>query len=131
AYLLDESPDGTWQRISHGYADSHTWGNEDEWLPMQPGQSYRWRIDLLPTAVVVEKGHRIVLVITSQDSGNLGDNCFSDYRGGCYSPSGILPAYSVGRAENTVIVGKGATAVHLDWVDPAATDKPPWLAPPG
>lgn len=127
-YLLDEAPDGSWERISHGYADSHTWKSEEEWLPMAPGQAYRWQVHLLPTAVVVKKGHRVVLLIASQDSRNIGTTCFSDYRGGCYAPSGIVPAASAGRAENTVIVGHGKTSVRFDWVDPNATSKPPWSA---
>lgn len=126
AYLVDEAPDGTWERISHGYADSHTWKTEDEWLAMARGQTYGWTLRLLPTAVVVRKGHRIGLVIASQDSSYIGTACFSDYRGGCYGPSGILPAISVGRAENTVITGPGKTAVRFHWVDPADTAKPPW-----
>ena len=129
AYLIDESPDGSWERIAHGYADSHTWGKESEWLEMEPGKSYSWTLKLLPTAVVVDKGHRITLVIASQDSSNVDDGgCFSDYRGGCYSPSGILPALTAGRATNTVELGKGATSVRFAWVDPSRTAKPPWPA---
>ena len=126
AYLIDEARDGTWERISHGYADSHSYGRPESWLEMEPGKEYRWTLDLQPTAVVVDKGHRIVLVIASQDSRRHGDYCFSDYRGGCYNPSGILPSPTVGRAVNTVIVGPEATSVELDWVDPGATRKPPW-----
>ena len=128
AYLIDEAPDGSWERIAHGYADSHTWGKENEWLEMEPGKSYDWTLKLLSTAVVVDKGHRVVLVIASQDSSNTdGDGgCFSDYRGGCYSPSGILPATTAGRAVNTVEVGPGATSVRFAWVDPERTQKPPW-----
>ena len=129
AYLIDEAPDGSWERIAHGYADSHTWGKESEWLEMEPGKSYSWTLKLLPTAVVVDKGHRITLVIASQDSSNVDDGgCFSDYRGGCYSPSGILPALTAGRATNTIELGKGATSVRFAWVDPTRTDKPPWPA---
>jgi X-Pro dipeptidyl-peptidase len=127
AYLVDQAPDGSWERISHGYADSHSWKNESKWTPIEPGKRYRWKLDLMPTAVVVDKGHRIALVIASQDSRNdpVGEYCWSDYRGGCYAPSGILPAETVGRATNTVYTGRGATRVELDWVDPAKTRKPP------
>lgn len=127
AYLVDEAPDGSWERIAHGYADSHSWGKEHEWLEMEPGKSYRWDLKLLSTAVVVEKGHRVVLVIASQDSRrNVFGRCFSDYRGGCYNPSGILPAVTTGRTTNTVNVGPGGTRVRFAWVDPAKTQKPPW-----
>jgi predicted acyl esterase len=130
AYLLDEAPDGRWQRISHGYADSHQWSGESQWLPMIPGTEYVWEIALQPTAVVVEAGHRVTLLISSQDSRNvehsLAAYCFADHRGGCYSPSGILPAASIGRAVNTIVSGAEGTAVTLDWVDPALTAKPPW-----
>jgi predicted acyl esterase len=126
AYLLDVAPDGTWQRINHGYADSHTWKSEDQWLEIEPGKPYRWTLDLQPTAVVVDKGHRVGLLIASQDSRNTHDGfCFADYRGGCYDPSGILPALTAGQATNTVYTGRGGTSVELDWVDPATTDKAP------
>lgn len=131
AYLLREKPDGTWERVSHGYADSHSHGQESQWLAMQPGQVYDWDLRLLPTAVVLEKGDRLVLLIASQDSrrGNpTSPFCFPDYRGGCYNPSGILPADSVGRATNTVRLGPNATAVTVHWADPAATQKVPWPA---
>lgn len=130
AYLIDEAPDGSWERISHGYADSHTWGAEDEWLEMEPGRPYRWTLKLLPTAVVVAKGHRVTLVITSQDSSYTGNGCFSDYRTPrrCYSPSGILPSPTAGRATNTIYLGPGKTRMNIDWVDPDVTAKPPWRA---
>lgn len=132
-YLVDEAPDGSWQRITHGYADSHTHGDESAWHAMEPGKTYAWTIRLLPTAVVVEEGHRIALVIASQDSALVEDAaepvmpapCWDDHRGGCYAPSGIRPAETVGRAENTIHVGPGGTSVRLHWVDPALTAKPP------
>lgn len=130
AYLMDEDPDGKWQRIAHGYIDSHQWNGEERWELMVPGTPYAWDIRLLPTAVVVAAGHRITLLIASQDSSNLTNPsavpCFDDYRGGCYSPSGILPSLTAGRAVNTVLTGAEGTYVELDWVDPAATAKPPW-----
>jgi predicted acyl esterase len=128
AYLLDVAPDGTWQRISHGYADSHTWKAEDEWLEMEPGRSYRWTLDLQPTAVVVERGHRIGLLIASEDSRrtpSISFYCFDDHTGGCQGHSGILPAATAGQAVNTVHTGRGGTSVELDWVNPRKTDKAP------
>jgi predicted acyl esterase len=131
AYLLDIAPDGTWERITHGYADSHSWKAEDEWLDVEPGRRYRWTLELQPTAVVVAKGHKVGLMIASQDSRNTHFNyCFSDYRGGCYDPSGILPATSVGQATNTVYTGRRGTSVELDWVDPRKTTKAPEPANP-
>jgi uncharacterized protein len=136
-YLMDEAPDGSWQRITHGYADSHTWAGEDEWRDLVPGQAYNWTVQLMPTAVVVEAGHRVTLVVASQDSRRAGlaeqvlgmssGGCFDDYRGGCYSPSGILPAPESAsvQATNTVMTGPGGTRVHLHWVDPALTAKVP------
>lgn len=127
AYLLDEAPDGSWQRVSHGYADSHTWAGEDRWEPMQPGRTYEWEIQLMPTAVVLEPGHRLVLLIASQDSSidpTEDTFCFSDHRGGCYNPSGIRPAATAGRALNDVHTGPAGTRVHIAWVDPALTAKP-------
>lgn len=125
-YLIDEHPNGTWQRVSHGYADSHSWKDESSWTAMEPNKAYEWTIDLMPTAVVLEKGHRLVLVVASQDSRNdpTNTNCFSDYIGGCYDPSGILPSPTVGRATNTVHLGKNATSVEFDWIDPSRTRKP-------
>jgi hypothetical protein len=138
-YLLDEAPDGTWKRITHGYADSHTWNGEAEWEALQPGTRHNWTVRLMPTAVVVEAGHRVTLVVASQDSrlpasfvrppgADALDVCFDDHRGGCYAPSGILPAESAGRATNTVHGGPDGTRVTLAWVDPAATAKVPWPA---
>jgi predicted acyl esterase len=125
AYLLDVAPDGTWERISHGYADSHSWKAEDEWVELEPGKPYRWTIKLMPTAVVVKKGHKVSLLIASQDSRRRGNACFSDYRGGCYGPSGILPATTAGRAVNDVHFGTGGTTVEWDWADPRKTAKAP------
>ena len=126
AYLLDVAPDGSWERITHGYADSHSWKAEDAWVEMEPGTPYEWTINLMPTAVVVEKGHRISLLIASQDSRRSPETfCFSDYRGGCYNPSGILPATSAGQATNAVHFGRGGTTVEWDWVDPKVTAKAP------
>ncbi len=92
-------------------------------------QRYRWKIGLLPTAVLVRKGHRLTLLIASQDSGSDPSSCFDDYTGGCYDPSGILPADSAGRAENTIHWGPRATKLRLHWVSPRRTQKPPrsWL----
>lgn len=137
AYLLDTAPDGSWQRVSHGYADSHTWAGEREWRDMVPGTPYNWTIHLMPTAVVVKAGHQLTLLIASEDSHNVkgkdtpqaiafgGGYCFDDHRGGCYDPSGIQPSPSAGQATNTVILGPGGTQVRLAWVDPALTAKVP------
>jgi X-Pro dipeptidyl-peptidase len=129
AYLLDEAPDGTWSRITHGYADSRTHAGESGWDPITPGTAYPWQLRLLPTAVVVEQGHRVTLVITSQDSRNVGADpggrvCWDTPRGTCYAPSGILPASTVGRAENTVHLGPDGTRVTFHWIDPEVTAKP-------
>ncbi len=134
AYLVELTDDGEMQRISHGYADSHTWGKEGTWQAMEPGETYTWSIELMPTAVVVEEGHRIGLLIASQDSeeeshlraGTGQGHCWDDHRGGCYSPSGIVPAETTGQAENTVHTGPEGTSVTLAWVDPGITAKPPW-----
>ena len=124
-YLLDEAPDGTWQRVTHGYADSHTWESEDTWRAMEPGTEYTWTITLMPTATVIEEGHRLALLIASSDDGVTADmdSCFDDHRGGCYSPSGIRPAETHGRAVNSVHTGPEGTYVELAWVDPALTRK--------
>ncbi|MGI8773548.1 MAG: CocE/NonD family hydrolase C-terminal non-catalytic domain-containing protein [Actinomycetota bacterium] len=45
--------------ISHGYADSHTFKDESSWDELEPGKAYRWKLDLMPTAVLVKKGHTI------------------------------------------------------------------------
>lgn len=131
AYLVDEAPDGSWEWISHGYADSHAWGPEDEWREMETGTAYAWAIQLMPTAVVVDEGHRVTLVIASQDSSNTNGatdeaHCWDDHRGGCYNPTGIVPAETAGRATNTVHLGPGGTNVTLDWTDPDVTQKVPW-----
>lgn len=138
-YLMDEAPDGSWQRVSHGYADSHTWNGEADWQPMEPGKPYNWTVMLMPTAVVVEAGHRLTLVVASSDSRNVGtpqailgvapDVCFDDHTGGCYGPSGIQPSPdSHGRATNTVLTGPAGTRIHFAAVDPALTAKVPWPA---
>ena len=122
AYLMEELPDGTWERVSHGYADSHTWKSMDTWTAMTPGRPYRWTLKLIPTAVVIERGHRLALVVASQDSRN--DPRAPSFDG--YSPSGILPATTAGQATNTVHLGPDATRVRLAWADPAATRRAPF-----
>lgn len=123
-YLLDEAPDGKWERVSHGYADSH-WGEEGEWLDLEPGVPRNWTIHLMPTAVVLEEGHRLTLVVASQDPTDhpQGAPCFDDHRGGCHTYTGIVPALTAGRAVNTVHVGPEGTSVRLAWVDPSLTAK--------
>jgi predicted acyl esterase len=130
AYLLEEFPDGTRERVAHGYADSHTWKSMDTWTAMEPGTPYRWTLKLIPTAVVVEKGNRLVLLIASQDSRNPQTaRCWHQDQGECYAPSGILPATTVGQATNTVHLGPDATRVRLAWADPSKTRKAPFPAP--
>lgn len=131
AYLFAESPDGTRRRVSHGYADSHTWAGASQWKTLQPGKHYRWRLKLQPTATVVRKGARLVLVVASQDSRHSDPaepvgRCFQDEQGRSYCPSGIVPAATAGRAVNTVHTGPGKTVLRLHWVDPRRTAKPPW-----
>ncbi len=131
-YLMDEAPDGSWERVSHGYADSRlAEARTDAWGGPAPGERGHWTVPLMPTAVVVEEGHRLTLVVASQDSRRdvqdlVQDDgvCFDDYRGGCYNPSGILPADSVGMAVNTIHGGPDGTSITLHAVDPAVTDKP-------
>lgn len=53
----------------------------------------------------------------------MSGNCFDNYRGGCYNPSGIAPALTAGRAENTIYLGKDGTEVRWKWIDPRTTDK--------
>ncbi|HUR25440.1 MAG TPA: CocE/NonD family hydrolase [Candidatus Thermoplasmatota archaeon] len=132
-YLMDEAPDGSWQRVTHGYVDSHVYAGERTWQDLTPGQAYNWSVHLMPTAVVVPAGHRLTLVVASSDSHNtdpMGDRgvCLDDHRGGCYDPSGIQPSPSYGQATNTVLTGPGGTHVKLHWVDPALTAKVPWPA---
>ena len=124
-YLLDEAPDGTQERVTHGYADSRTHEGEDAWAPMTPGTAYTWTIHLMPTAVVLEPGHRLALLVASSDDQLTMDDgpCFDDHRGGCYSPSGIRPAETAGRAVNSIHTGPEGTFVELAWVDPALTRK--------
>ncbi len=127
-YLMDEAPDGSWQRVSHGYADSRlAQPRTDSWGAPAAGEKGNWTIPLMPTAVVVEEGHRLTLVVASQDSrrslaGPMESRpCFDDYRRGCYNPSGILPADSVGRAENTLFTGPDGTRIRFHSGDPHAT----------
>jgi predicted acyl esterase len=130
AYLMEEFPDGTRERVSHGYADSHTWKSADTWTALTPGQPQRWTLKLIPTAVVVEKGNRLVLVVTSQDSRrSQGAPCFHQDQDLCYSSSGILPATTMGRATNTVHLGPGGTAVRIAWANPAHTQRAPFPQP--
>lgn len=129
-YLLDEAPDGSWHRIAQGYADSRVHGGEGTWADMVPGQEYEWEIPLLPTAKVVAEGHRIVMLVASQDAATADPEapCWDAHRvdgeGGCYSPTGIFPATTMGRATNTVHTGPDGTTISFDWVNPAATNKP-------
>ncbi len=135
-YLVEIHDDGDLQRITHGYADSHTHGEEGTWETMTPGEPYDWTVELMPTAVIVEEGHRIGLLVASQDSraANLlpaGDDagpsaCWSYPQQPCYDPSGIVPASTAGQAQNTIHTGPNATSITLSWTDPDATDKPPW-----
>ncbi|HVE98606.1 MAG TPA: CocE/NonD family hydrolase [Mycobacteriales bacterium] len=126
-YLVDEDPDGNWERVTNGYVDSHTWAGESKWADMTPGRPYRWTVNLLPTAYVVEAGHRLTLVVASKGGTYLGGRCWDDHTGGsrCYRPTGILPARTAGRATNTVHLGRDGTRLELDWIDPRRTRKPP------
>ncbi len=131
-YLLDEAPDGSWQRIAQGYADSRVHGGEGTWEDSQPGKEYSWEIPLLPTAKVVPKGHQIVLLVASEDASTADPRapCWEAHRGedgqgGCYSPTGIVRAINTRPATNAIQTGPDATSVTFAWVDPATTNKPP------
>ncbi len=123
-FLLDEAPDGSLERISHGATDSRRLHERDEgWADLVPGEPETWTMKLLPTAYVLEEGHRLVLEVSSQESNRLREQsrCWDDHRGGNYCPNGILPATSAGQAVNTVVTGPEGTRVYLDLADPLAT----------
>lgn len=128
AFLFDEAPDGSRERISHGMSDSHRFHERDEgWTDIVPGEPATWTMHLLPTAYVLEAGHRLVLDVSSQESNQLRAQsiCWDDHRGGSYCPNGILPATTMGQATNTVFTGPDGTKVHVDLVDPTVGALPP------
>ncbi len=125
-FVYDVAPDGRREHITHGMTDSHRRHDRDDgWTALTPGQATEFRIDLLPTAQVVEAGHHIEVEITSQWSNMLRNDvvCFDDHRGGSYCPIGILPSSTAGRATNTIHLGPEGTRIHMDLVDPSTTAK--------
>ncbi len=124
AFLLDEAPDGSLERISHGASDSRRTHDRDEgWESLTPGEAKTWNLKLLPTAYVLKEGHRLVLEVSSQESNQLRttNRCWDDHRGGRYCPNGIWPSTSAGQAVNTIWMGENGTQLHLDLADPMAT----------
>ena len=61
--LDDVAPDGTSTQVVQGYLNVPHGASEAEPAPLVPGQARRIALDLLPTAMVFQPGHRIRLAL--------------------------------------------------------------------
>lgn len=61
--LDDVAPDGTSTQIVQGYLNVPHQASESDPVPLVPGQARRIDVDLLPTAMVFQPGHRIRLAL--------------------------------------------------------------------
>ena len=72
--LMDVHPDGYVHQVSYGIVRARFRNGFDDPQPLTPGQIYRYRIPMLPTAVLFRPGHRIRLDVTSSDFPNFDRN---------------------------------------------------------
>lgn len=119
-YLFDVAPDGTRVRVSHGYHDSRFPNGLERAAPPAPGTPATYAFDLFPTAHVLEKGHRLALVLASSDRSTTDGytQCQRTPRGGCYDPSGLMPSPNPD-AVTTALLGAEATRIDVPFADPA------------
>jgi uncharacterized protein len=61
--LDDVAPDGTSTQVVQGYLNAPHAQSLSEPKPLTPGQAQRYELDLLPTAYVLQPGHRIRLAL--------------------------------------------------------------------
>lgn len=66
--LDDVAPDGTSTQIVQGYLNVPHGASETDPVPLVPGQPRRIDLDLLPTAMVFQPGHRIRLALAGAAS---------------------------------------------------------------
>ena len=66
--LDDVAPDGTATQVVQGYLDAPHAGSHADPAPLVPGQARRIDLDLLPTAMVFQPGHRIRLALAGAAS---------------------------------------------------------------
>ncbi|MCY3765939.1 MAG: CocE/NonD family hydrolase [Gemmatimonadetes bacterium] len=72
--LMDVHPDGFVHQVSYGIVRARFRIGFDDPQPLTPGQICRYRIPMLPTAVLFRPGHRIRLDVTSSDFPNFDRN---------------------------------------------------------
>ncbi len=72
--LIDVHPEGFAHQVCYGIVRARYREGLDRPRPLKPGQVYEYRIQMLPTAVLFEKGHRIRVDVTSSDFPNFDRN---------------------------------------------------------
>ena len=68
AKLVDVYPDGYQWPVCDGAARARYFAGPDNPQPLEKGKVYKLTLDLFSTALVVDKGHRIAVHVTSSDS---------------------------------------------------------------
>ncbi len=66
--LDDVAPDGTSTQVVQGYLNVPHAGSESDPVPLVPGQARKVDLDLLPTAMVFQPGHRLRLALAGAAS---------------------------------------------------------------
>lgn len=72
--LIDVAPDGFSQEVCYGIVRCRFRDGFDEPKLMEPGQTYRLKIEMMPTSNLFRAGHRIRLDISSSDFPNFDRN---------------------------------------------------------
>ena len=72
--LIDVHPDGFSHQVSYGIVRARFRNGFDRPKLLQPGRVYEYKIQMLPTAVLFQPGHRIRLDVTSSDFPNFDRN---------------------------------------------------------
>ena len=72
--LIDVHPEGFAHQVCYGIVRARYREALDRPMLLKPGQVYEYRIQMLPTAVLFEKGHRIRVDVTSSDFPNFDRN---------------------------------------------------------
>ncbi|NYH76771.1 X-Pro dipeptidyl-peptidase [Actinopolyspora biskrensis] len=67
AMLVDRAPDGSVEPITRGWADPQNRRSVERSTPVEPGQRYRVNVEMMPDDYVLERGHRLGMVVLSSD----------------------------------------------------------------
>jgi predicted acyl esterase len=113
-----------WLRASHRKLDPNLstpytpWHTHDEEQPLKPGEPYEMDIEIVPTCIVVPKGHRIGLSIRGKDYRYLPAESGSSLAHMKAKFTGCGPFLHEDRQDRPPEIFAGKTTLHIDPQNP-------------